>query len=470
MKKTLSNIIYSSAAQLLSIIVPLITAPYISRVLRPANLGIYSYIASVSEVFAVIGSIGLLNYGIREVAYVKEDKKKRSNIFFEITIIKCILLLITFSLYYLFMHDKIYGQYSLVQFSWFLGYFLDVIWFYNAMEDFKTVAIRSCVIKIINIVLIFALVKSPSDLWKYIALLGVSQIIGVLVCYPSLVKMIEWPSLKDLRFKKHIPATLKIAFPQMVSYIYYQMDKIMLEAMLHNTSLIAFYDQADRIVKLPVNIILAVAAVMLPKSSSFFANDDKEGLSKSIAITVRYTLLMTIPMTIGLATVASTFVPWFFGNDYKMVAPIIMALCPIIIARGLSSISNTQYLIPTQNTRYLTYSSVFSAIVNVIVNFLTIPVFGVFGAVLGTIVAEFSVTIIQYYYMTKEIKLDKFVFFTIKYICFSSIAVIPAIVMTNLCEPKFYITIIQVVITVVLYFVLLLISKDDCLNLLYKKN
>ena len=170
MKKTLSNIIYSSAAQLLSIIVPLITAPYISRVLRPANLGIYSYIASVSEVFAVIGSIGLLNYGIREVAYVKEDKKKRSNIFFEITIIKCILLLITFSLYYLFMHDKIYGQYSLVQFSWFLGYFLDVIWFYNAMEDFTTVAIRSCVIKIINIVLIFALVKSPSDLWKYIAL------------------------------------------------------------------------------------------------------------------------------------------------------------------------------------------------------------------------------------------------------------------------------------------------------------
>ena len=110
MKKTLSNIIYSSAAQLLSIIVPLITAPYISRVLRPANLGIYSYIASVSEVFAVIGSIGLLNYGIREVAYVKEDKKKRSNIFFEITIIKCILLLITFSLYYLFMHDKIYGN------------------------------------------------------------------------------------------------------------------------------------------------------------------------------------------------------------------------------------------------------------------------------------------------------------------------------------------------------------------------
>ncbi len=469
MRKTISNIIYSSAVQVLAIIVPLLTAPYVSRVLRPSNLGIYSYIASVSEVFAVIGSIGLLNYGIREVAYVKDDKRKRSNIFFEITIIKCLLLIITFFLYYLFMHDKVYGQYSFVQFAWFLGYFLDVVWFYNAMEDFKTVAIRSCVVRIINIVLIFTLVKAPSDLWKYIALLGASQIIGVLVCYPSLVKMIEWPSWKELRFKKHIPATLKIAIPQMVSFIYYQMDKIMLEAILHNTSLIAFYDQADRITKIPVNIILAISTVMLPKSSTYFAKNDKQGLSKSIAMTVRYTLLLTIPMAIGLATVSMTFVPWFFGKGYGMVAPIIMTLSPIIIARGLSSISNTQYLIPTQNTRYLTYSSVFSAIANVVINYITIPVFGVYGAVLGTIIAEFSVTTIQYFYMMREIKLDGFVFFIAKYCCFSVIAVIPAIAMSVFCQPRFYITILQVVITVLLYFMLLFISKDSSLDLLKQK-
>lgn len=128
---------------IISIIVPLITSPYISRVLLPTNLGIYSYIDSVAQIFAVIGALGLTNYGIREIAYVKDDKEKRSQIFFEIMILKIILLIVTFILYYMFFIGTQYEKYSMYQLIWFIGSFLDVIWFYNGLEDFKTVVLRN---------------------------------------------------------------------------------------------------------------------------------------------------------------------------------------------------------------------------------------------------------------------------------------------------------------------------------------
>ena len=100
---------------------PLITSPYISRVLLPTNLGIYSYIDSVAQIFAVIGALGLTNYGIREIAYVKDDKEKRSQIFFEIMILKIILLIVTFILYYMFFIGTQYEKYSMYQLIWFIG-------------------------------------------------------------------------------------------------------------------------------------------------------------------------------------------------------------------------------------------------------------------------------------------------------------------------------------------------------------
>ena len=163
MKKTISNIFYNCASQLLAIIVPLITSPYISRVLLPTNLGIYSYIDSVAQIFAVIGALGLTNYGIREIAYVKDDKEKRSQIFFEVMILKIILLIVTFILYYMFFIGTQYEKYSMYQLIWFIGSFLDVIWFYNGLEDFKTVVLRTCIIKTFNVLLVFLLVKSPQD-------------------------------------------------------------------------------------------------------------------------------------------------------------------------------------------------------------------------------------------------------------------------------------------------------------------
>lgn len=288
MKKTALNIFYSCATQLLAIIVPLITSPYISRVLLPNNLGIYTYIDSVSQIICVLGSIGLTNYGIREIAYAKNDKNKRSIIFFEIMIIRFVMLVISYAFYCLFMKGTQYEIYSLYQIIWFIGSFLDIIWLFNGMEDFKTVVIRNLIVKVVTVILIFSLVKAPSDLVKYILLIGACQVLATVLCYKNIKSIICLPDFHELHPTRHLLPTLKIALPQAVTLIYYQMDKVMLEYLLNEPSILAYYDLADKIVKIPVTAITAVSTVMLPKSSKYFIGDDSEGLTNSIQSTIDF--------------------------------------------------------------------------------------------------------------------------------------------------------------------------------------
>lgn len=460
MKKTIKNIFYSCTTQLLAIIVPLITSPYISRVLLPNNLGVYTYIDSVSQIIYMLGLIGLSNYGIREIAYAKNDKYKRSVIFFEIMILRICMLVVSYGCYFFFMKGTQYEVYSLYQIIWFVGSFLDIIWLFNGLEDFKTVVIRNFIVKAVNVFLIFTFVKAPSDLIKYILLIGACQVLATLLCYKNIKSVICIPYFKELHPSRHLIPTLKIALPQAVSLIYYQMDKIMLEYLLKEPSILAYYDLADKIVKIPVTVITAVSAVMLPRSSKYFIGDDLIGLTRSIQTTIDFSLLLIFPMSLGLISIAQGFVPWYYGNHYLPVSMIIITLCPVIIARGLSSISSTQYLVPTKNTRYLTVSSIFSAIINVVINYITIPIFGVYGAVLGTLVAEFSVTIIQFYFMCQELYIVDMAKNIFKYFILSVVCCFASYFVWIVLGTHVYTTILQILVAIVLYGILLFVVKD----------
>lgn len=465
MKKTLSNIFYSCCSQLLGIIVPLITSPYLSRVLKPTSLGIYTYIDSVSQVFMMIGLIGLSNYGIREVAYRKSNKEDRSRVFYEIMLLRSILLIISYLLYCLFMNNSIYGRYSLLQVIWFAGSFLDVVWYFNGLEDFKTVVLRTFFVKVATVVLIILFIKSPEDLEKYIILMGLCQIFAAVICYFNLKKVICRVKLRTIKITRHIIPTLKIALPEIVTLIYYQMDKIMLEFLLKSPEIIAFYDLGQKIVRIPVTAITAISTVMLPRNSRYIIENDTQNLNKSIQLMIDFSIMLIVPMCLGLMAIAYGFVPWFYGDGYLMVAPIIICLCPVILARGLSSISGSQYLIPSNNTTYLTISSAFSAILNLIVNFAAIPIWGVYGAVLGTIMAEFSVTLIQFHYMRKKVKVVNMCKHFIKYTVFSLIAVIPVYFIYTHMKIGIIATMLEIIIAIVIYILLLIIGKDHFIQL-----
>ena len=178
-KSVTKNYIYNLIYQIFAIIVPLITTPYLSRVLGAENIGIYSYTLSVTTYFILFGSLGIAMYAQREIAYVQEDKYKRSKVFFEILLIKVITLMISMGIFYVTF--GIQGQYS-VYYKIFLleiiANIIDISWFFQGIEEFKKTVMRNMLVKSISIALIFILVKNSDDLTPYIWIYVLSTFFG----------------------------------------------------------------------------------------------------------------------------------------------------------------------------------------------------------------------------------------------------------------------------------------------------
>lgn len=464
MKKTFSNIIYSCLSQGLALIVPLITSPYLARVLGADNLGIYSYMISVCTIFSTIGLIGLNSYGTREVAYVKNNIKERSKIFFELTILRAILLVISFVIFLTIYINTEYKIYSIIQLVWFIATFIDIVWFFSGVEEFKSVVISNTIIRILNLILVFILVKDNNDTAVYFIVTSGCTLLNIIILIPKLSKLIIVPEFRKLNLKRHLLPTLKIALPQMISYIYFQMDKVLLEAITNSTSLVAFYDQADKIVQVPVIAITAVGTVMLPRTAHVFKNNAIDELESIIKATVINSIFIILPMMFGVMVIINDMIPWYLGEEFIPVSKIVIFMSPIIFARALSSVSSNQYFIATDKTKQLTITYSISAILNIVIDIVTIPYLQCYGAVIGTVVAEFFVTFSQYYYMNKEIKLDWLLKIVIKYVIYSLLSMIPVILIGMVMEISILKTILQILSAAISYFVILFIAKDEQLK------
>lgn len=464
MKKTFSNIIYSCLSQGLALIVPLITSPYLARVLGADNLGIYSYMISVCTIFSTIGLIGLNSYGTREVAYVKNNIKERSKIFFELTILRVILLVISFVIFLIIYINTEYKIYSIIQLVWFIATFVDIVWFFSGVEEFKSVVISNTIIRILNLILVFILVKDSNDTAVYFIVTSGCTLLNIIILIPKLSKLIIVPKFKKLNLKRHLLPTLKIALPQMISYIYFQMDKVLLEAITNSTSLVAFYDQADKIVQVPVVAITAVGTVMLPRTAHVFKNNTIDELENIIKATVINSIFIILPMMFGVMVIINDMIPWYLGEEFIPVSKIVVFMSPIIFARALSSVSSNQYFIATDKTKQLTITYSISAILNIVIDIVTIPYLQCYGAVIGTVVAEFFVTFSQYYYMNKEIKLNWLLKTIIKYVIYSLLSMIPAVLIGMTMEISIFKTVLQILSAAILYFVILFIAKDEQLK------
>lgn len=464
MNKTFSNIIYSCLSQGLALIVPLVTSPYLARVLGADNLGSFSYILSVCTIFSTIGLIGLNSYGTREIAYVKNDKTNRSIVFFELSIIRLLLLFISFVIFLLCYKNTKYSFYSVIQLVWFIATFLDIVWFFSGVEEFKSVVLSNIIVRILNLLLIFILVKNSNDTAKYFLITSGCTLLNIILLLPKLSKLIERPNIRALNLKRHIIPTLKIALPQMISYIYFQMDKVLLEGLTNSTKMVAYYDQADKIVQVPVLVIAAIGSVMLPRTAHIFKNNSITELKTVIETTIINTLVIILPMMIGLMTIITSMIPWYLGAEFLPVSMIVVFMCPIILARSLSSISTNQYFIATNKTKILTMTYLISAILNIVIDIITIPFLYCYGAVIGTIVAEFFVTISQYYFMNKEIKISWIIKPITRYLVYSLIAMTPVIIIETIMSLSIMKTILQIGIGAMVYVLILIITKDKQLQ------
>lgn len=459
-KKVVLNYIYSSFYQLILIVVPFITAPYLAQTLQPTATGINSYVSAVVQLFSSIGLLGINNYSIREVAYVRNDKDKLTKVFSELITLRFILFILTSIVYLIYSTTSTYKVYFLIQFVAIFSAFLDISWLYMGLEEFRVTVTRSLIVKIINLASIFLLIKSPSDLGLFMFISTIYTVIGNGILYFGVKKKINKPKFKKVEFKKHIIPMIKLFLPYAASLIYLQIDKIMIKGLSSNIANVGFYEQAERLVKVPLALITALSSVMLPRVSNEFVNKNEDNVKKYIQSSFIFSMYLAIPLMLGIFSISYTMIPWFLGKGYGGVTPIMMIICPIILFIALSSVCGNQYLTASNNTKTLTKSYCFGATLNLIFNLILIPKFGAVGAGIGTVIAEATVFIVQFKVVknitdNKELKKSFFKYLLCGFVMLGTCTLIG----TNLAKTPTT-TILQIICGIISYFGILLIIKD----------
>ena len=463
MKNSLSkNYLYNVVYQIIIVIFPLLTAPYVARVLGAENLGIYSYSISISTYFIMFGSLGVALYGKREVAFVQEDKYKYSKVFWEIFLLRCFTMLVSIVVFYCTYCTHFgYEIYFKVLLFEMIGNIFDISWFYQGLEEFKKTITRNMIVKILSVGSIFLFVKTPQDLIIYFIIYVVSIILGNISLWFYLPKFLKKVDKKKLNIKKHIKPTIALFIPQIAVQVYTILDKAMIGTIISDKSQVGYYDQAEKIIRTALTVVTSLGTVMLPRIASMFAKKNHKQIQLYLYKSFRVVFALGFPMIMGLISVSGDFVPVFYGQGYDEVVILLQLLSPIILFIGLASVVGIEYLLPTKKQREYTTSVLCGAACNVILNLIFIPMFKARGAAIGTIGAEMTVTLTQIWFVRKELDLMFIVKSSLKYVLAS---IIMFIILNIIAIPglnHFCTVIMQLIVGIIVYFGVLFVIKDE---------
>ncbi len=472
MKKSIEkNYIYNLTYQILIMILPFITTPYVSRALGANNIGIYSYTLSITTFFILFGSLGIALYGQRETAYAQDNREKVSYIFWEVVILRSMTMLISIIIYYLTFvtGNNEYKMYYGVLLIELFGNMLDISWFFQGLEEFKKTVVRNIIVKIISLILIFVFIKEENDLTLYFIIYVMSTLVGNLSLWLYLPKCIHRIKLNKLRIFRHLLPTAVLFIPQVAIQVYTLLDKTMIGAIINNKAEVGYYEQAQKIIKMLMTIITSLGTVMLPRIASIYACGDENKIKEYMNKSFNMVFFMGMPLILGLIAIVDDFVPVFFGDGFEKVSIIIKVISPIIILIGLSNVIGVQYLLPTKKQKQYTISVICGAFINFFINILLIGRFGAIGASIGTVLAEFTVTAVQVFYTRKKFDWKIIAKLSINYLIASVLMYISCRLVGAFNISRIATIALQVICGTIVYVILLLLFKDRFLTEIINK-
>lgn len=406
MSRIKTNIIYNLLYQIFILIVPLITAPYLSRVLGVEGIGSYSYVSSIAYYFFVFITLGLNNYGNRCIAKCEKNNIDLAKTFFSIYTMQFtigIFMTIAYCIYFLYVADATYKLFFILYLPYILSAVIDINWFYYGLTEFKFTTIRSTIIKILSLILIFVFVKTKDDLGLYFVIMGITYFFSNLLLWTRIRKYVSFykPTVHEVFV--HLKPNLILFIPILAISIYRVMDKIMIKE-LSNVVENGYYENADKIITMALTGFSAVATVMMPSVSSMVANGNNTKIKQLLRDSMQVSMALGIGMMFGLMAVGPVFAPLFFGKEYYESGILIQFLAVTVVISGWKAVLRSQYLIPYEKDTAYVVSLVVGAIVNVMSNLYFIPRYAARGAVIGTIIAELVGFLIQTVVASKDIK------------------------------------------------------------------
>lgn len=396
MNKIKLNFIYQSAYQMLLLILPLVTAPYMSRVLGAEGVGIYTYSATIVGYFALFSKLGIDTYANREVAKARDNKYKLSELFSDIFTLHAIISLIVVFVYIAFVGNFINDNRIIfwLQLFTLMSHCFDISWLFFGIEEFKLTVIRNVSIKVISVILIFVFVKKAADLWIYTIIMSLSALISQLILWRYVRKYIHYEKPNFTRILVHIKPMLILFIPSIAMSIYRQIDKVMLGVM-SSYGQVGFYEYAEKIINAPIGLISALGTVMLPRMSNMYENNQKKEAINAIENSMTFIMFLALACGMGLYSISSDFIPMFFGEEFLSAVNVLKILSISIPIIAWSNVIRTQYLLPSGKDNFFVISMVMGAVINVVANYGLIPKYGASGAAVGTIFTQIVILLVQ---------------------------------------------------------------------------
>lgn len=390
-------------------LIPLLTTPYVARVLGSEGIGRYSYSYSVAYYFVMFAMLGLNNYGNRTIATVREDKTERSKAFFSIYYMQLFTSAVMIVLYifyvFLFCEDRVLG---LIMLLYVCSSALDINWLFFGLEKFKITVVRNTIVKLITVLCVFLFVKTRSDVYIYAGIYAGGMFVSQTILWSRVKKYVHRVPVTIGDVIQHIKPNLILFVPVVAVSLYKYMDKIMLGAMTSKTE-VGYYESCERIINIPLGLINSLGVVMLPRISNLMASKqidtNKKYLSKSIA----FVMFLSSSMSFGIMAVSKEFVPLFYGPGFEKCIVIFQVLLPSCLFLAFANVIRTQYLIPKRKDNIYILSVISGALVNIVINALLIPRYQSVGAAAGTVCAEAAVCVIQSVFVRNELPIGKYI-------------------------------------------------------------
>lgn len=455
------NYIYNLFYQAITILTPLITAPYLSRVLGPQCIGELSYTESITSYFVIFATLGISIYGAREISYVQNDIQKRTDVFWNTKILTLITTIICLSIYFPFIY--LFKQSKIILFLFssvlIINVFFDVTWFFQGMEEFGKIVLRNTIIRILNILFIFVFVHSVKDFYIYVLGAYGLQTISSLSLWPMLKKYIYKPS--RIRPFSNIKTVISLFIPTIAISIYTVLDKTMIGVFTANSYENGYYEQALRLSKMILTIVTSLGVVMVPRIGVYVGKGDYGSVRKYMYRSYRFVFFLGIPLYLGLFVVSENLVPWFFGVGYEKVIPLLKILGLLILAIGINNVTGVQYLIPTKRQNIFTFTVIIGAILNFALNLFLIPLYFSIGAAIASVIAESVIAIIQLIIVRKELSFVEILKQNWKYLLSGFIMFVSLYFVENKLEASVLNTLLLFIVGVFIYFSCLLVFKDS---------
>lgn len=401
------NFIMNSVLTMSSFLFPLITFPYVSRVLLPTGTGKVSFATSVITYFTMLAHLGIPMYGIRSCAKIRDNREELTRTVHELLFINMIMTAVSYLLLILALvfvprlqEEKI--LYIIISLSILLSS-IGVEWLYKALEQYTYITIRSLLFKLIALIATFLLIHKEEDYVLYGAITIFASSASSIMNLINAHKYIGFRPVGNYNIRKHIKPVMVFFAMACATTIYTHLDVVMLGFMATDAD-VGYYNAAVKIKTILVSVVTSLGAVLLPRASYYVECGNMDEFRRITRKALEFVTLIAIPLFLFFILYAKEGIMLLSGSAFEGSVVPMQVIMPTLLLIGITNITGIQVLVPTGREKIVLYSEIAGAVTDVILNALLIPELKATGAAIGTLFAELVVLLVQFYSMRDQIK------------------------------------------------------------------